>query len=199
MIRYITPPMTIHIHSPLTRHGFTLVEVLITVGIVSFVLPVVIMVLVIILRQQLTVARLTQVKRQGDQALAVIRTVIEREAQSMYASSGPGYSSVCTTVETTPRIVAGFVTATGAQVRFTADPDSGSLRKQTDSDVPEELIDTSKVRVTTDGIKIQCIKPASYSHALVSVEYTLVPALFIANEDQSALSMSYRSMIVLRR
>lgn len=184
------------------RAGFTLVEVLVVIGIMSFVLPTVTIVLFIILRQQLMVARLTLVKRQGDQALAVIQRVIEREAVGMQDGSDPPVP-ICDTMTTAPQAVSSFVLSSGDTVSFVVSDGALTMVTTGAGGRTDTLIDPAKVVIDQTaypaGIQIRCVRPASYTHPFIAVDFVLQPSGLIGGAEQTSLRMRYSSKIMLRR
>jgi type II secretory pathway pseudopilin PulG len=79
--------------------GFTLMETIIVIGIVGLIIPVIFSVIYSILRQQTKVYILSQIKREGDNALNIISTLIRNNAVSIHSGPPNDNNRVCSTVE----------------------------------------------------------------------------------------------------
>lgn len=177
------------------RKGFTLLEVIVVIGILAFTLPIVTIVLFIIVRQQLTVSRMTEVKRQGDQAIAVIQNVLTREVVSMYDSSVPTPSPVCAATTASPVDITSFKDGAGNLIRFTVD--TGTLHVVRNG-ASEDI--TNPAKATVEGtISMQCVKSAAYTHPLVKISFSIVPAGNIARSETDATRMRFSTMTMIRR
>lgn len=73
------------IRLPFQKHSFTLIEIIVTVGVVALALPVLFAIIFTITREQLKLYRLTEVKRQGDFAMSTMTTLIRNNAIGIYS------------------------------------------------------------------------------------------------------------------
>lgn len=69
------------------KKGFTFVELLIVISIIGIVLPAFFGIIFVLLRQQVLVYRLSEVKRQGDYALNLMENTIRNSAVSVHKDS----------------------------------------------------------------------------------------------------------------
>ena len=74
------------------KKGFTLIEMVVVVGVIGFVLPILFAIVFLIIQQQARIYSLQEVKKQGDQALFSMRGTVKQYAEkitnpSIYPSS----------------------------------------------------------------------------------------------------------------
>lgn len=84
------------------KRGFTLIEVVVVIAVISITLPVIFSVMTIVAKQQGKIFRLSEAKQQGDFALNFIQDYIQTNADEIYRSyDGNSYlSPLCTEVGT---------------------------------------------------------------------------------------------------
>ena len=75
--------------------GFTFIEMLVVIGIISVALPTLYAIFFIILQQQVKLIRLTEVKRQGNFVTNSIENVISRYASSIHTAIPADSNKVC--------------------------------------------------------------------------------------------------------
>ncbi len=182
--------------TPRRHEGFTLLEVIVVIGTLAFALPIITIVLFIIVRQQVTVSRMTEVKRQGDQAIAVIQNVLNREVVGMYDSSVPTPSPVCATATTIPVDIATFKDGGGNTIQFTVD--NGTLKMVRSDRGTVEITNPAKVTVE-NTLSMQCVKSASYTHPLVKVRFSIISAGNIESSELNVTRMQFSTMTMIRR
>lgn len=78
-----------------TKKGFSLIEVIVVISVVAFVLPAIFGIVFSVLKQQIQVYKLTEVKRQGDSALTTIQNLV-RPVEGVYSDDSP-IAEVCVT------------------------------------------------------------------------------------------------------
>ena len=66
------------------KKSFTLIEVVVVLGIILFALPALFSIVFVVLQQQTKIYRLSRVKQEGDFALSVISNTIRSSAKSLY-------------------------------------------------------------------------------------------------------------------
>lgn len=78
------------------KHGFTLIEILVVIGVVAIALPVMFAIIYSIMRAQIRLYRLTEVKRQGDFVINSVSSTIRNNAVAIY-SKFDFTTPICTT------------------------------------------------------------------------------------------------------
>lgn len=68
----------------INKSGFTLIEVLMVLGVIAVVIPSIMSISYVILSEQLRIYRLTETKRQGDYIMNVMKEKIARDADTLY-------------------------------------------------------------------------------------------------------------------
>jgi prepilin-type N-terminal cleavage/methylation domain-containing protein len=76
-------------------NGFTLIETIIVLTIFALVLPAVFSIITAIVRQQADIYKLTEMKRQGDYALNLIKKVLREDIDKVYTKNGGSYTEIC--------------------------------------------------------------------------------------------------------
>lgn len=66
------------------KRSFTLIEVVVVLGVILFALPALFSIVFVVLQQQTKIYRLSRVKQEGDFAMSVISNTIRSSAQSLY-------------------------------------------------------------------------------------------------------------------
>lgn len=76
------------------KKGFTLIETLVVIAVISITLPVLISIILILMRQQLRIYRLAQVKKEGDYLISIMETTIKDEAVSIHSGQPASESNI---------------------------------------------------------------------------------------------------------
>lgn len=77
------------------RSGFTFIEMALVVAIVGLVIPVIFSIVYVILRQQVKVYRLSEVKRQGDFTLSTMENTIRNYAKTTHSGVPDDTNEIC--------------------------------------------------------------------------------------------------------
>lgn len=186
------------------NRGFTFIEMLVVVGIIGLLIPVVFSIIVVILRQQLKVVRLSQIKRDGDYALNVLENTVRNHATKIF----PDYGSLLTdelcndageTYPLTPPNSQlyfddslnqrfGFYLTAGNQIAS----DSAILNGVARGSV--ELV-SNKVEITS--FNISCQKGGTYSPPIITVSFDIRYKTTSTRPEETA-SLRYQTKIKLR-
>ncbi len=71
------------------KKGFTLIETIVVIAIVSLTLPVIFSIFFVLLQQQTKIYRLNTVKKEGDYIISLIENTIKNKAVSIHSSTPP--------------------------------------------------------------------------------------------------------------
>lgn len=70
------------------KNSFTFIETLVVISVLGLIFPILFSTFFVILRQQLKINRLTEVKRQGDSIVRILEETIKNNAYKIYDDSG---------------------------------------------------------------------------------------------------------------
>ena len=180
------------------KKGFTLIEVLVVVSVISLVLPAVFTIVFLILRQQAKVYVLQEVKRQGDFVLNNMRTTIKNNAVTVHSGVPTSANQVCNSVGSSS--VAGttlyFKDSLNNYFWYTSD----GTKIASNSSIPSTTTDLtgSKVNIPAGTpLTISCFRGGSFSAPIISVSYGIsYNTTSLRTEDNA--SFDYKTKIQLR-
>ncbi|KKP87920.1 MAG: hypothetical protein UR91_C0032G0008 [Candidatus Nomurabacteria bacterium GW2011_GWC2_35_8] len=180
------------------KKAFTLIEMIIVIGVISIVLPIFFSIVFVILQQQVKIYALQRIKREGDGILTQMSSVIRNRAKAVYEDQGLSTircSDVTTNVTHTGYdgedfyfkdkygIAFNYLLREVGGITYMA---SGSANP----DVTYENLNSSKA--TVSNFIISCYRRGNYSPPLVSINFE------ITDPTDSTISLSYRTKISLR-
>lgn len=180
-----------------SRKGFTLLELLVAIGVVTLLMPVLFSIFFATLQSQTAVAILSQVKRDGDGALSTLEYLIKNRAFAIYSDAG-GTTEVCSTVSgfSTPTSSATVYFADSAGTLFSFALDGNRIASYSASISPNPAYLTS-TKVVASNFSISCNRTSSFSPPIVSVSFTVAnPASATRHEEKATLN--YQTKIKLR-
>lgn len=158
------------------KKGFTLIEMIVVIGIIALVLPVIFAIAFGILRQQAKVYALKQVKREGDLLLNIIENTLRTYAFSAHSGQPDETNEVCRTQ--TSEDAAYFKDKLGNWFRFYQKPDEGVTKISSQSsilnngDTGETFLTTSKVDLN-NSFSMTCSRTSAFSPPIVSVSFNI--------------------------
>lgn len=176
------------------KDSFTLIEIIVVIGVIGFVLPALFAIIFGILRQQSRIYNLMEVKRQGDNALVTMENIIKNNALKVYPDEALTVANEVCKNATPPNNVYGpndgnafyFKDKAGKYFRFHLNVDKIS------SDSADSPADLTSSKVIISEFEIKCDRPADYSPPLVSVKFT------VNNNPVGQYPMNYYTKIKLK-
>lgn len=185
--------------SPSREKAFTLIEVIVVLSTLAFTLPIVTLILFVIIRQQISVSRMTESKRQGDRAVTYIQNVLSSEVVGMYSSLG---GEVCASDVGVKKSISYFKDNGGNTIVFSVN--AGTLNI-TRAGVTEPITSASRVIIenannppNTYPFTIECIRKTSYASPVVSVSFAVVPFGNFSTAELTAMRLHYSTMVIIR-
>lgn len=155
------------------KKGFTLVEMLVVIGILAFALPALITIVLGIVRQQFKINALKEVKRQGDLVLNSMKVNIKNYGQTAYNGVPSPLSNptngICETTGTgsAPNGMY-FLDINGNYFGFRLQGTTLNINENS-TFVQGGNLTTNKVRV--ENLQLSCERTASFSSPVISVSY----------------------------
>lgn len=185
------------------RKGFTLVEMIVVVGIVAILVPVVFSLVFGILRQQAKVYALKQAKREGDFLLNNIENAIRNSATNIYSDSGLT-TEQCKNKDDSHTSADGktfyMKDKSGNNFRFfindNAQVSSDSTKIATGGLNETFTLSSNKVKILQNGNFLLCNRSSAFSPPVVSVSFVVDYQLSSFPENQA--SLQYQTKIKLR-
>lgn len=168
---------------------------MVVIAVIGLVLPAFFSIIFSILLQQTKVERLTQVKKQGDNALNVIENTIRGSAQKLYSNSSLT-TEICSTTGSSSSSVDGsnfyFKDQYSNWFQFSLTSDKIASNSSIASSVN---LTTSKVKIT--DFNLSCNRAGLFSSPIVSVSFKISYATASTRQEDNA-ALSYQTAIKLR-
>ncbi len=171
------------------KKGFTFIEVIIVISIVLFALPALFAIIFVILQEQTKLYRLSQVKREGDFAMAQIVNTIRSSAKTLHDVSSTtrcddsslssddlnDSNSICATAGSTSTVGPEyfcFKDKYGSGNKFNYYVDSnGTISSASAKLVSAEPLVSNNMFISS--FTVSCTRSASYSTPLVKVSFDI--------------------------
>jgi len=176
--------------------SFTLIEIMVVIGVIGLVLPALFTIIFAILQQQTKIIRIQEVKRQGDFVLGVIKTEIKNSAISIHSGLPlTDLNKVCQTMFVEE--AACFKDRNGNWFRFYIP--SGTTRIASIS--ASGFSDLTNDKVIINDFSINCYKPGDYSPAIVDIKYKICynnGDSCSSSRPEENMTITYQTKIKLR-
>jgi len=184
------------------RFGFTLMEITIVIGLISLILPVIFSIIFSITRQQAKVYILSQVKREGDNALNTIENLIRNNAVSIHSNIPESGNKVCydASLEHPVQGVSNgsdfyFYDRSGEWFRFAL----SESEIASSSSVPNSTVDlTSNLNSRISIFEISCKQTSSFTPPIVSIHFRVEQRQSESQRAEDVASLDYATKIKLR-
>jgi len=171
--------------------GFTLIEVVVVMGVIAVILPAIFSMIFGILRQQVKLHKMTVVKREGDYALTYLKNIIQTRTVNIYDDPArPAGSEVCNSPGVPSSNPLYFFEEDGTYSYFLLDsrpepngPDRLVLMQETTGGNAVDLT-SSEVTIEPTSFDITCELFSTFSTPLVTLKYTVLayPPPLLAEE-----------------
>lgn len=187
---------------PYKKNGYTLIEILIVIGIIGVIIPTLFTIIYIILQQQARIYRLVETKRQGDYMLNFIKEKVTREAGSIKdtdISDLPENDQCNTTgdLHSSNSIGGDFVfmskTDPTQYFRFTT---ADNILSYSENTTFTTSMHNSNVKVLK--INFSCTKRSAFSPPFISVNFTVTFNDPSPTDTEGTVSLPYQSKFILR-
>ncbi len=152
------------------RRAFTILEMLIVVGIIGIILPTVFTIMFVIFRQQAKVLALREVARQGDLILNVMQTTIKNNAVGVHSSYPANTGNeTCTLPSAIPVPMNPLVFRDINDNSFYFPFGSSSISST--SSILAQPIRLNTNRVVISNFSMACNRTSTYSQPLITVGF----------------------------
>src|SRR3989338_581338 len=175
------------------KKAFTLIEMLVVVGVIAFILPVVFTIVFAILRQQAKIYALQEVKRQGDFILGNIRTNLKNSAATVHSGPPDESNLVCNTANSSNSGPLYFRDRFNNNFWYSTNSDIVA----SNSSILEATLNLTNDKVRVESISISCERQATFSSPVISISYTVDYDTSSTRAEDKA-SFNYQTKIQLR-
>lgn len=167
--------------------GFTLIELIIVLGILGILLPTIFALFIAHTRAQTKVLVLQEVKRNGDTAMQSITALIKADARGIENEAG------------TPMCASSGTTSTG-DVYFVDSNENRFMFQEVNVRIASESATTAYLtsdKVSITNFVLSCQRDSQFSGPLVSVSYTVSQATQTTRAEETA-RLNYQTKVRLR-
>ena len=171
--------------------GFTLIEVIVVIAVIGMVIPAIFSVIFAILQQEAKIYQLSEVKRQGDNALSIIESTIKSYAVSIH-DAPTGGNEVCGSAGDSGT-AAYFRDSTDTWFRFYVN----NNKIVSNSAVVNATGDLTKASVTVSNFAVTCTRPNGAAPPLVNIQFK-VSGNGSSTRPEDRAELDYRTKIKLR-
>lgn len=194
----------------INKKSFTLIEMIIVIGIVALSMPALFGLIFSIINQQSKIYRLSEVKKQGDLVISSMSQVIKNYAVDIYSNSSLT-AKRCDSAGSIYPAAGGtndgstfyFKDQFGNSFRFYRYTSGGGSFIASDSARPASssperfLLTANNIRILSNSFTISCSRTALYSSPIVQILLTLEYNTSSTRPDEKA-NLTYRSSVKLR-
>lgn len=185
----------------ISKKSFTLIELVIVIGVIAISLPVIFGLFFISLQSQSKIYILQEVKRNGDYALNIMQATLKQYAKIVTNSTYT--TEVCPVIPAnptpTPSSNAYFVDKFGKKFNYSLNlnkiASNSPVVLQGGNDIQNWYLTNDKVKI--DSLRFTCYKTNIFSPPIVSVSFTVSQAGTPARHEEKA-SLDYQTKIKLK-
>ena len=187
------------------KRSFTLIETIVVVAVIGLTLPVLFAIIFTLIKQQVKIYRLSQVKREGDYVINLMENTIRNRAISIHSDTPTEVNIVCK--DLIPPILSGtslyFLDKEGQWFGYLFDSDS-IASKSADLDNPLNVLTSALTSSKTIvyNFSISCSRNTIYSPPSVSFDFDVCfvtgAGICTSTRPEEIASIHYQTRIKLR-
>jgi len=185
-------------------NGFTLIETIVVIAVIGLTLPVLFSVIFTLMRQQVKIYRLSQIKREGDYVINLMENTIRNRAVTIYKSAVlDDVNIVCKTAGSSwPNPY--FFDEDKRWFVYSASGNSVVSTSANLSPPPINLIiNLTSSKIIVSGFSISCSRNSVYSPASISLSFdvcydTGLPNCATTRPEEFTPTLHYQTRIKLR-
>ena len=190
------------------KKSFTLIETIVVIAVIGLTLPVLFALIFTLMRQQIKIYRLSQVKKEGDYLLSTMGNTIRDNAMTIHQANPPSDANiVCNDLVTSPIYPTGGGTIGNLYFLDTNNNLFGyrltGTKIASDSASPTvHSVDLTSSKIVVYDFSIACAKNADYSTPYVSISFNIcyqtTSANCVTSRPEEKASIHYQTRIKLR-
>lgn len=184
------------------KKGFTIIETIVVIAVIGITLPVLFAIIFTLMRQQLKINRLSEIKREGDYVSSVIENTIKDRAISIHSGLPVNDSTkICETALSfsTPTTSLYFLDKNESWFGYQF---SGNKLASESADLVNPSIDLNSSKVLISNFSISCSRNTVYSAPLIQISFDVCYDTGLPNcattRPEEITSLHYQSRIKLR-
>ena len=178
----------------MNKKAFSIVEILVVMGIIGLMMPVIFTVMFAIIRQEARIFALTTVKNQGDFILNNLKFNVKNHAVSVHnGTPSSDANQVCTAAAGTPTVYDPLYLRDRAGNTFFYNVTGGVIASNSSVLASPQTLNNS--RVTISNFSMSCNRPSAFSSPIVTVSYTVN---YVTASGESPAVLNYDTKIKLR-
>jgi len=183
--------------------SFTLIELVIVIGVIAISLPVIFGLFFLNLQAQSRIYILQEVKRNGDYTLNVMQDIIKNRAYAIY--SDPGLSTEVCSTKSGSGTPSNFTTSLPFPIMYFKDLDgryfyfevaTNKIASRSAIISPDPYLLTNE-KVSVSSFDLSCMRTSVFSPPIVSVSFTVSQAGTSTRHEEKA-SLDYQTKIKLK-
>lgn len=161
------------------KKGFSLIEMVIVVGVLGLVLPILFSIVFLIMQQQVRIYSLQEIKKQGDQAMLSMRSTMRQYAAIVADPTTipyPTMTDICPVFPTPTVPPQNYIYLYDKDgFRFYYGMSGTSIASNSaDNGIVDQLLTNSNVSIS--GLQFNCYRTNEFSPPIISVNYRVTKA-----------------------
>lgn len=182
------------------KKSFTLIETIVVIAVISLTLPVLFAIILTLMRQQIKIYRLSQIKRGGDYVINLMENIIRDNAVSIHTTTPPNDANIiCKNIGTSPSSTSIYFLDKNKQW-FGYLATSNSVASTSANLVSPINLTPSKIIVS--NFSIYCSRNFIHSPAIISLGFDICydtgSGVCTGTRPEEVTSMHYQTRIKLR-
>ena len=182
------------------KRSFTLIETIVVIAVIGLTLPVLFAIILTLMRQQVKIYRLSQVKRGGDYLINIMENIIKDNAFTIHTATPPNDANIiCKNIATSPSSTSIYFLDKNKQW-FGYLATSNSVASTSANLASPINLTSSKIIVS--NFSIYCSRNSIHSPAVIllgfDICYDTGPGVCTGTRPEEITSMHYQTKIKLR-
>ena len=167
------------------KKSFTIIELVISIGVLMFILPITFSIVFSILRQELSTSALIMAKRDSDNLLGIMKNTVKDRAMSIHSGVPTTLlNEVCSSLQVGQSYISDagvtknmyFQDKYGAYFHYTLL--SGRIASASSSMTPSS-VNLTNSKITISSFRLECMRQSEFSAPVISVSFTSTFSSFL--------------------